>query len=198
MLTLEAPNPPLGGGGVEVNFGTSDVGSGDVQPLNDNAQQAVTNPPPSAAASEATPQKEQKIVTQDLEDAPAINQSKTTKVTKKHVKITKPVKTTTVIANTTPTTTPKVANTPPSPPAPTVDQRAIYKGAKGTTNNSTGEGTDKMPGDKGMPNGDPSAKGYTGTGGNGTGGTGKGIGNGSGDLSYNLNGREHAAINCCR
>jgi len=196
ILTLEAPNPPIGSGeGVQVNFGTSDVGSGAIQPMNDNAQQAVTPPPPSADASTATPDKDQKIATQDVEDAPAINQSKETKTSKKHIKT--PKKINTVVKTPTPTTATKVTNTPPappSPPAPTVDQRAMYKGAKGATNNSTGEGTDNMPGDKGMPNGDPTARGYTGSGGNGSGGSGgngngRGIGNGNGDMSYDLGGR---------
>jgi periplasmic protein TonB len=187
MLTLEAPNPPIGGGGILVNFGTSDVGSGDVQPMNDNGQKAITNPPPSASASSSSPDKDQKVVTQDVEDAPVINQSNTKTTAKKHTKITKkiPVNTT----NTTPTKTTKVNNNPPTPPAPTVDQRAMYKGAKGTPNTSTSEGTDKVPGDKGMPTGDPNGRSYTGISTGSGGGNGNGIGNGQGDLNYNLSGR---------
>lgn len=186
MLTLEAPNPPLGGGGILVNFGTSDVGSGAIQPTNDNGQKAITNPPPSASASSSSPDRGEKIVTQDVEDAPVINQSKHTKITAKtHTKNTR--KTTINTTNTIPTKTTKVNNNPPAPPVPTVDQRAIYKGAKGTPNTSTSEGPDKMPGDKGMPNGEPGAKSYTGN--NMPGSGGNGIDNGQGDLAYNLSGR---------
>jgi periplasmic protein TonB len=187
MLTLEAPNPPIGGGGILVNFGTSDVGSGAVQPMNDNGQKALANPPPAASASQSTPDKDQKIVTQDVEDAPVINQSKNTKTSKKHTKVIK--KTAVNTTNNTPTPTTKVNKNPPAPPAPTVDQRAMYKGAKGTPNNSTSEGTDNVPGDKGMPNGDPNGKSYTGISTGSGGGNGNGIGNGQGDLNYNLSGR---------
>lgn len=186
ILGLKAPNPPLDGGGVEVNFGMADVGSGAIQPMNDNAQNAVSNPPPSSAASESSPEKDENIATQDVEDAPAIAQSMNTKTTiKKHTSNKKKTIATAVSSNTTVKTT-KINNTPPSPPLPTVDERAIYKGAKGATNNSTSEGPDNVPGDKGMPNGDPSGKAYSGT--PGSGGSGKGgVGYGG---NQNLEGRK--------
>jgi outer membrane biosynthesis protein TonB len=188
ILGLKAPNPPLDGGGVEVNFGTSDMGSGSIQPMNDNGQNAITNPPPSAAASPSSPDKDQNIVTQDVEDAPAMTQSKNKKSTVKKHSIVKKNTTSTVAAITPMVTSPKVTKSPPAPPAPTVDQRAIYKGAKGTPNNSTSEGPDNVLGDKGMPTGDPNAKSYTGNNMPGSGGSGPGgLGYGG---KFSINGRK--------
>jgi len=185
ILGLKAPNPPIGGGGILVNFGTADLGSGAVQPMNDKGQNSPANPPSSSSASSSSSDKDQNIATQSVEDAPAVNQSKNAKsVTKKHTKVVK--KTTANAAGT--TTATKVNNNPPAPPAPTVDQRAIYKGAKGTANNSTSEGPDNVPGDKGMPTGDPNAKNYTGNNMPGSGGTGPGgLGYGG---KFSINGRK--------
>ena len=44
MLAWREPNPPLPEYGIELNFGTSDIGSGDIQPLNTPTDQSEIEP----------------------------------------------------------------------------------------------------------------------------------------------------------
>lgn len=144
-----------GGGGVTVNFGDSDVGSGSdftSQVLNVQEQKAVRQP---AAAAQ-----EDEIVSSDLDDAPAVVNTKP--VVKKEPKKEdvkpkpEPVKT-------------------PKPSKSTDDALAnmINGNSKG------GDGDDGVAGNKGKSNGSISSGSYNGDGGSG-GGTGGGNGSGNG------------------
>jgi hypothetical protein len=162
-------DPPLEYG-VAVNFGTSDVGSGDIQPtepikseprdvvpqIEETKSEPIT---PSKASenvltadnSEAIAIKKQKEIADAKAKADA--QAKAAEAKKKQEEADKKAK---------------------------LD--ALIGGVKKSDGKTTGgEGDDKSPGDKGQLDGDPYAPSYFGSGGNGSGGSG-----GSG---YGLNGR---------
>lgn len=176
-LVLTTPVPPLSGGeGVLVNIGYMDMASGEIQPMSENITEdpAVTQPTPQEQVEEAP------VATQDLEDAPVINNPKPKKP---DVKV-KPVaeKPKPVVSNTTPV----------KPVEKSPDPRAMYKGK---SSNSTSQGTAQSgTGDQGNPAGDPFSNQYGTPGsGNGSGtgfGTGTGTGNGNAPgISFDLSGR---------
>ena len=178
LSTLTLPDPPFtdNEGGMSVNFGTSDVGTGDEQAFSYTPIASVSEPAPTQAATPAA--NEEEIATQDMEDAPVI--AKTEPVKKKEVpkpEVVKPVQK--------PVTSAPV--TTPSPPQPQADENALFKpGAYGKPNNSKGDGTGGGKGDQGELNGDPNSRSYEGS------GRGNGIGNGDGigDGNIRLAGRQ--------
>lgn len=185
---LTPPDPPYtdSAGGVAVNFGTDDAGTGDIQPMSLTPIQADFNPTP-ASASSAPSSASEDVTTQDLEDAPVIENTKTETPKPKpdDNALFKPNKN-----NNTKTdnSKPNTANTTPA--APTANSDALFtKGAKGNPNNSKGDGTGGGQGDQGKPDGDPNSKDYLGNGGNGSGG-------GKGDLNggFSLKGRNKVAL----
>jgi TonB family protein len=178
LYVIHTPNPPYpetGGGGtgngIELNLGFSDLGSGST-PSEDIASPENVTPP-------ADNSEEAKIATQDMEDAPVIQEASknTKKDIKKEIKkdITK--------------TTKKVSQVEKAAVKQTVNANALYKPRQGS------DGTTKTPGDQGSPDGDIGAKafgkgGKGGSGGGSGGGIGTGIGTGIGSgVSYTLEGR---------
>ncbi len=160
-----------GGGEVAVNFGDSDLGSGD----NFQSTEKVVSAP---QKTQVTPTTEKEIVVSENNDAPAIAEvKKPTEKPKKEV-IQKPI-----------------VKVVPKPSKSTSDALAnILNGSS-----KSGDGDDKVAGNKGKSNGDANASGYNGGGGTGTGsgggngsgqglGTGSGYGNGSGSGVGNGNG----------
>lgn len=142
-----------GMGGMIVNYGTAEEGMGDdymsveepsVDPNANHVKpdrvvpEEIPTPTPSQQVADKA------VVTQDVEDAPAVTKSS------------KPVKT---VA---PETTKEVKDS-----KPTVNSNALYKGKK---NNGTGsgDGTGSIPGNQGSKLGDPLASNY-GEGGSGNG-----------------------------
>lgn len=147
--------PEYGMGGIVVNYGTSDVGTGDdymsiEEPsMDENANNVtpdrivpteVPNPTPSQQLSDRA------VATQDMEEAPAV--SKTEK------KVTNPAS----------ETTKEVKNS-----APTVNTNALYKGKK-NNGQGAGDGEGGGVGNQGSALGDPLASNY-GEGGSGFGNT---------------------------
>lgn len=152
FIILGNPMPQFGTGGIVVNYGTSPVGMGDDYMSIDepsmnpeaNATQpdrVVPNATPEPVASQETSDKA--IVTQDMEDAPAVVTSEN-----------KP--------NTTPVATPEKEES-----KPTVNPNALYTGKKNNAS-GTGDGTGDTPGNQGSKQGDPLAADY-GEGGSGFG-----------------------------
>src|SRR5262245_27777544 len=89
---LRIPIPPFpeagGGGGVLVNIGYIDLASGEIQPMSEN----ITQNPQPVAQPQAKSQ-EEKIVTQENEEAVAVNDAKhNAKKTEKTTTATHPVK----------------------------------------------------------------------------------------------------------
>jgi len=146
-----------GGGEVAVNFGDSEFGSGD----NYQSMEKVVSAPKQTQQPQAV---EKEIIVSENEDAPVIaNVKKSAEKPKKEV-VEKPVE--------------KVV---PKPSKSTSD--ALSNLLNGS--NKSGDGDDKVAGNKGKSNGDPNASGYNGGGGSGTGsgggnGSGQGLGTGSG------------------
>ena len=161
-----------GGGEVAVNFGDSDVGSGD----NFQSVEKVVSSPKQTQPVDST---EKEIIVSENNDAPAVvNIAKTIVEKPKKVEIEKPV-----------------VKVVPKPSKSTSD--ALSNLLNGS--NKSGDGDDKTAGNKGKSNGDANASGYNGGGGTGTGsgggngsgqglGTGSGYGNGSGSGTGNGNG----------
>ncbi len=150
--------------GIAVNFGTTETGSGNIQPTEAiKSAPKVTTPPP---VSQPKTEIKEEVVTQDSEDAPVIKKEET--VEQKETPVVEPVK-----------------KEVPVEPDPTPDKKttdalsSLINGPKSDGKTTGGEGPDKDGGDKGDPNGDPNAKSYY--------GTGKGL---DGDGNYLLGGRK--------
>lgn len=169
FLALRTPLPLPSEGGVEVNLGNSDDGMGLIQPTELQASNQATPPPPDASDADD-------LLTEDTDEAPAIEPKKVTKPAAE-----KPVP------------KPEVKREPVPVPQPKVDPRALFPG-KDATGSKSGQGGNEgitgKPGDQGKVTGDPNATGYDGTGGTGD---GKGTGNGSG-VSFDLSGRTSRQI----
>ena len=169
---ITPPNPPYedNAGGMTVNYGTSDVGTGDQQQYTTvpiTVQQvAQTNPSTEAATSSS----QDNLETQNTEDAPVVEAKKEVKKPKK------PNPDALFKPQSNPT-----ANTTPEPPKPQVDKNALFSaGALGKPNKSKGDGEGGGQGDQGNINGDPNSRNYHGGGtGNGPGNGGDGLGNGN-------------------
>lgn len=149
--------------GIAINFGTSDVGSGDVQPT--EPVKAAPQPTTSPQTSQPDPVVEE-VVTQETVEAPVIEK----KAEKK------------------PVVQEKVAEPKPVPPAPKPDPTpeksttdalsSILNGPRSEGTATGGEGNDNAAGDKGSRDGDPNASAYY--------GNGLGL---DGDGNYRLGGR---------
>lgn len=165
-------------GGIAVNFGTSDVGSGDVQPTEPikTAPQQATPPPPQESETTPTETSEEPVVTQDNEDAPVIEEKKEEKKKKEEEEKKKEPQ---------PKETIEKVKEPEPEPEPTPSQnvtdamKSILAGKEQDGADNKGEGNDVQGGDKGNPDGDFNATSYY--------GTGKGL---DGDGNYRLGGRK--------
>lgn len=136
--------------GIEINFGTSDTGSGDIQPMEPVKSEPQPETPKEVVeetVEETTPDKVEYVITQDSEeDAPVIKPKP------------KPAE-----------TKPKPKPVKPKPDASTSDAlNSILNGPSNDGTNSQGEGDDQGSGDKGQIDGNPYANSYFG-GGSGTG-----------------------------
>jgi len=147
-MTYLDPPPETG---IAVNFGTSDMGKGVVQPQHNKPSKPVQQQP--KVEPKVEPEIKQDVITQNTEDAPVIKNEKPKPNPK-------PVK---------PKPKPK-----PKPNQNVLDALNNVENAPGAaTNNASGEGNDNQAGDKGSNSGDPNASGYYGNGGkNGGGGHG--------------------------
>ena len=136
LMAFRTPLPLPGEEGVEVDLGMMDQGMGNIQP----EKPAI---PMAAQPKQEQSQTKEDIVTQNDEEAPAIEKPKTTK--------------------------PKQEK-PAEEPKPQVNSRAIYKGNNNPQAGGS-EGITGQPGDQGKPNGLAGVRKYDGNGGkdNGTG-----------------------------
>src|ERR1700753_1215240 len=149
IIVFTTPPPPeMGTGGILVNYGTTDQGMGtDFTSVEEPSKAERPNhtkpskvtPAPATEQKTKVDQSDKKVVTQNTEDAPEVNESK--KATSKTVATEQPTK----------------------PAKPTLNQNALYKGK---SNGATGEGdgTTNTPGNQGKPNGSTLANNYNGTG----------------------------------
>jgi protein TonB len=151
--------------GIAVNFGTTDTGTGRIQPTKaiKSAPKETTPPPVTQPKTEI----KEEVVTQDIEDAPVIKKEETKPVQKEEVVKEEPKKE-------------KPVEPDPAPDKKTTDAlSSLINGPKSDGTEKGGEGNDDTPGDKGNPDGDPNARSYY--------GNGKGL---DGDGNYLLGGRK--------
>lgn len=134
LMAFRTPLPLPGEEGVEVDLGMMNQGMGNIQP------EKPAIPVASQPVQQPSKSKED-IVTQNDEEAPALEKPKNTK--------------------------PK-QNKPVEEPKPTVNQRAMYKGNNNPQAGGS-EGITGQPGDQGNPNGLAGIKKYDGQGGKGNG-----------------------------
>ena len=136
LMAFRTPLPLPGEEGVEVDLGMMDQGMGNIQP----EKPAV---PVAAQPEQQASQSKEEIVTQNDEEAPALEKPKNNK--------------------------PKQEK-PAEQPKPTVNQRALFKGNNNPQAGGS-EGITGKPGDQGNPNGLAGVRQYEGNGGrcNGTG-----------------------------
>ena len=135
LMAFRTPLPLPGEEGVEVDLGMMDQGMGNIQP----EKPAI----PMAAQPKPQPsQSKEDIVTQDNDEAPALEKPKTTKA--------------------------KQENKPAEEPKPKVNDRALFKGNNNPQAGGS-EGVTGQPGDQGNPNGLAGIKQYDGQGGKGNG-----------------------------
>ena len=134
LMAFRIPLPLPGEEGVEVDLGMMDQGMGNIQP----EKPAI----PQTAQPKQTPsQSKEDIVTQNDDEAPAIEKPKNTK--------------------------PKQEK-PAEEPKPKVNDRALFKGSNNPQAGGS-EGITGQPGDQGKPNGLAGIKQYEGNGGKGNG-----------------------------
>lgn len=188
FLALRTPLPLPGEEGVEVNLGYDDQGMGDVQSETPAPIKQPTPPPPQQkkqVVEEPEPVKEDKIITQDVEEAPKIEEDKPEeekepekkpeeKVEEK--KQPEPVKEIVEekpevkpVDSTLLTKTEEKTEEPVEEPKPVVNERALYKGSSKSSKSGTNQGIKTGAGDMGKPQGYKESDEYDGKGGKGNG-----------------------------
>ena len=137
-------------GEIAINFGTSNVGQGEVQPT--EPIKTAPTPAPAETAKAAA----QNITTQTTKAAPVIKSSETKSTTTSNA-----------------TVKPKAVESPKPSKSTSDALSSLINGPKSDGKAQGGEGDDNKAGDKGSPDGDPYASAYFGSGkGNGGGGWG--------------------------
>ncbi len=181
LFVVGAPymDPPIEYG-VAVNFGSTDFGKGDIQPLepiksepkeiNEPYQPDVSKtPPPKPSAAQ------EEVLTQENEEAIAIKKQKQAEANAKAIADAKAK-----------AEAEKIAQEKREQEEKKKKLDALIGGVSKSDGSATGsEGNDNKAGDKGQLNGDPYAPSYFGDPGTGSGGVGYGL-NGRGKASYQL------------
>lgn len=160
-FTIITPNPPFpevvgGGGGMEINFGTYNEGTGNVESngigdATSVVEQTETTPPPTNSTNET-------VYTSDNGEEVKMDENKPT--TQNNVTVIKPVV--------------------EKPREKTAAELLAEKFNKNKGKNGGGDGNSGQAGNEGSPDGNPNTNGTGGTGGGDGGGDGPGHGPGSG------------------
>ncbi|MFD0964710.1 energy transducer TonB [Pseudofulvibacter geojedonensis] len=182
---LEAFDPPIEYG-MEVNFGTTDFGSGDDQPLEELKTQPTEDvTPEEPVEEEVTPEDPvEEVVEEPVEEVvetpvEEVTEEVITEETTEDVPVVDPVKeepkeVPKETPKEEPKETPKEEAAPPAPPKPDQSTQdalsSVLNGPPANGNSSGNEGDDNEDGDKGDDNGDPNAPEYYTDPGNGSGG----------------------------
>jgi outer membrane biosynthesis protein TonB len=149
---LSIPHPKPFEGGILINFGDVEKAGGPAEPALNNAPPAQSE----KATSESVTDAKEGIMTQDMEEAPAVKKVPEKKKTEKKPRP-KPAETKTTTA------------VKPVEKTPTVNTKALYSNkGQSTSNTGTSEGIYKGTGNMGSPNGTPESDNYS----QGLGGTG--------------------------
>lgn len=173
LLGFTTPLPLPAEKGILISFGTTETGSGNVQPemKKEETQAAAAR---QQTSSKPQTQGEKAFLTQEFEEAPALPQAK--EETKKSKSTTKKTPKT----NKTPTKTTETKANKEEPKTPKINPNALYKGSKNSPGNSEGQTGDK--GDQGKTDGSYLSTSHS-------------LGYGSGDgISFSLEGRSFVAL----
>jgi outer membrane biosynthesis protein TonB len=188
FVVFKNPDPPLFSdtAGVEVNFGLSDEGMGEIQPEPSASESSkMTAPAQQQQAEKSETSKEEKLLTQEDEDAPSLSAAEKPKKEKKPEKKVTPAPV--VVKEKSKTEKKEVKE---EKKEPVVNANALYKGKSKQGN----EGETGKPGDQGIKEGSLYSKTHGNTMGSGTHGTGDGTdgpgGKGGKGYSYSLTGRK--------
>ena len=141
-LGLTSLDPPPENG-IAINFGTTEFGSGNIQPT-----EAIQSAPKATTAKQAT-SSDDDVLSQDTEEAVVMKQTKKTQPTKETAK--EEVK-------------PKPKENPQPSKSTSDALSSLINGPKSDGKAKGGEGNDNIAGDKGSLNGDPYANSYYGSG----------------------------------
>jgi outer membrane biosynthesis protein TonB len=165
-FALSTPLPLPGEEGVEVNLGSSSTGFGRVQEQSPPPRQQETPPPP-PPQTDPEPEPEEEIITQDVEETPAIEEEDIEKKDEDKEEEN-------LIREEFPDPVEETEQKPeeepePQPEPPKVNERALYKGKQAEDGEGSNEGISEGAGDQGNPDGSPDADNYEGQGGAGSG-----------------------------
>ena len=172
-FALSTPLPLPGEEGVEVNLGSSERGMGIVQQQSPPPMQQppVQLPPPQ---SDPEPEPEEDLITQDVEETPAIEEEIKKKDEDKQEEAIENAEEEEpqeeVIQ--------EIEQEPePIPEPPKVNERALYKGNSNTNGDGSNQGETGQAGDQGKPEGSIDSRNY------------EGSGKGDQGIGYDLGGR---------
>ena len=179
LFVVGAPymDPPIEYG-VAVNFGTSDFGKGDIQPLKPiKSEPKEINEPYQPDVSKAEPSKanevKEQVLTQEDEESIALKKEKEAEAKAKAIADAKAK-----------AEADRIAKERQIQEEKKRKLDALIGGVSKSDGTATGgEGNDNKAGDKGQLDGDPYAPSYFGSGGSGSGGVGYGL-NGRGGATY--------------
>lgn len=174
IMALRTPLPLPGEEGVEVNIGYAEQGTGVEQ---QEQPQEVRQTPPPAQPEQSQPEAEEEIVTQDTDEAPALEDVEEEKNEEEQEDEKKPEPEKPEETEETAEEVPEETE-PEEPEEPEVDPRALYPGNTETEDNGQNQGDSDQPGDQGSPFGTVDSDNTE-----GEGGTGNGI-------SFSLGGRK--------
>lgn len=187
LIVFKNPDPPMFSdtAGIEVNFGLSEDGMGDVQPEPASSQARASQAMVEAQKNMAEDvSKEEKLLTQEVDDAPAVASSEKPKKDKRPVVKTNP---TPVIKESKKEERKEVKE---EKKEPVVNTNALYKGKTKSGN----EGETGKAGDQGIKEGSLYVKNHGNQMGQGDHGTGDGAfgngGTGGKGISFSLGGRK--------
>ncbi len=165
ILALRTPLPLPGEEGVVVNIGYADEGMGTEQ--QEQPEQVQETPPP-AQPEQSQPEAEEEIITQDTEEAPAIDDVEEEKPEEEEKEDEKEPE-----EQETEETEEPVEETPeetePEEEEPEVNPKALYPGNTETEEEGQNEGATGEPGDQGSAFGSQDSDNYEGEGGAGNG-----------------------------
>src|SRR5690606_1457725 len=175
--------------GIAVNFGTTDFGSGDVQPtkpiksepreVKEEHQETVKQPEQKQAAAASTKSKAEDLLTDDSEETIAIKKQKDADAKAKkeaNAQAKAQAEAKAKADAKAKAEADKVAKEQAEKEAKKKKLDALIGGvSKSDGQESGGEGNDNKAGDKGQPDGDPYAASYFGEAGSGSGGVGYGL-----------------------
>ncbi len=187
FLGLKYFDPPKEKG-ILVNFGSTDLGQGNTQPVTPvktAPQQNIPEPTPQPETQPTTSEVNEEVATQETEEAPVVKQEEEEKKVepekeqpKEEPKEEAPIEETKPVEEE-PVKQPEPKPDPKPDKAVTDAMDNLLNGPQNDGESENGEGDDNTDGDKGDPDGDPNAKSYY--------GTGKGL---DGDGNYRLGGRK--------